>query len=386
MKSPEGADEVTRALAARCRDEALTTEADRRVAPHLVDEMRRAGIFSMLLPQSMGGSESSPLAVLEVIETLSAADGSAGWCAMIGATTTALVAYLPESGAREIVTGPDTIVGGTFNPQGRAVPVDGGLLLTGRWPYGSGVEHSDWMAAACLVVGPDGKPLLVDGERPDARLAFFPSSEVEVHDTWDTVGMRGTGSHDFSVKEVFVPAAHATNFDFQGWPAGPLWRMPPFSVMFPPMAAVPLGIARAAIEEVVKLAPAKTPYRSTRRMADRDMVQVAVARAEALTRSSRAFLHQAVAEPWDAAVADQPATIEQRAICRLASVHASQAAVEAVDLCFEAAGGSAVYGTSTLQRHLRDVHVVGQHVVLAASGYETVGRVLLGLPPDTPLL
>lgn len=386
MKSPEGTNQLTRALAARCREEALTTEVDRRVAPDLVDEMRRAGIFSMLLPHSMGGSESSPLAVLEVIETLAEADGSAGWCAMIGATTTALVAYLPESGAREIVTGPDTVVGGTFNPQGRALPVDGGLLLTGRWPYGSGVEHSNWMAAASLVVGPDGKPVLLDGERPDARLTFFPCSEVEVHDTWDTVGMRGTGSHDFSVKEVFVPAAHATTFDFQAWPAGPLWRMPPFSVMFPPMAAVPLGIARAAIDEVVKLAPAKTPYRSTRRMADRDMVQVAVARAEALTRSGRAFLHDAVGELWDAALADRPATIEERAICRLASVHASQAAVEAVNLCFEAAGGSAVYGSSALQRLLRDVHVVGQHVVLAASGYETVGRVLLGLPPDTPLL
>lgn len=386
MQWPAGIDGRAEALAVRCRDEASSAEVDRQVSPGLIEEMRDAGTFAMLLPRSLGGSECDPLAVLDVIEVLSTGDGSAGWCAMIGVTTTALVAYLPEPGAREIVAGPRTIVGGTFNPQGRATAVEGGFRLTGRWPYGSGVDHSDWMAAACLVVGPDGQPVMVDGERPDARLAFFPCSEVEVHDTWDTVGMRATGSHDFSVKDIFVPASHATTFDFQAWPEGPLWRMPPFSVMFPPMAAVPLGIARAAIEEVLKLAPVKTPYRSTRRMADRDMVQVAVARAEALTRSSRAFLHDAVGEIWVAAGDGRPATMEQRAICRLASVHAAQAAVQAVTLCFEAAGGSAVYGTSSLQRLLRDAHVVGQHVVLAASGYETVGRVLLGLAPDTPLL
>jgi len=374
------------ALAARCRDVATTTEDDRRVPADLIEEMRRIGIFSMLLPRALGGTESDPRSFLDAIETLSTGDGSAGWCAMIGATTNATAAYLTEAAAREIFRAPGTIVGGTFNAQGRAEPVEGGFRLTGRWPYGSGVEHSDWMASACLVLGPGGQPALVDGERPDARLAFFPIADVEVHDTWDTVGLRGTGSHDFSVKDVFVPLGHAMTFDFQAWPDGALWRMPLFTVMLPPMGAVPLGIARAAIDEVVALAPAKTPYRSARVMAERDMVQVAVARAEALTRSARAFLHEAVGEVWAAAQDGTEVTMGQRAMCRLASVNAARSAVEAVTLCYEAAGGSAVYAISGLQRHLRDVHAAGQHVVLATSGYETVGRVLLGLPPDTPLI
>jgi len=374
------------ALAARCREQAATTEDDRRVPADLIEEMRRIGIFSMLLPRELGGTEADPRSFLDTIETLSAGDGSAGWCAMIGATTNATAAYLSEEAAREIFRSRGTIVGGTFNAQGRAEPVDGGFRLTGRWPYGSGVEHSDWMAAACLVLGPDGQPALGEGGRPEARLAFFPVADAEVHDTWDTVGMRGTGSHDFSVKDVFVPLSHAMSLDFQAWPQGALWRMPLFTVMLPPMGAVPLGIARAAIDEVVALAPARTPYRSVRVMAERDMVQVAVARAEALTRSARAFLHEAVGEVWAAAQDRSPVTMDQRAMCRLASVHAARAAVEAVTLCFEAAGGSAVYVTSRLQRHLRDVHSAGQHVVLASSGYETVGRVLLGLPPDTPLI
>jgi len=356
------------------------------VPADLIDEMRAAGVFSMILPKALGGSESDPRAVLDVIEALSTGDGSAGWCAMIGATTNATAAYLPESGAREIFGRPGTIVGGTFNPQGRAEPVDGGFLVSGRWPYGSGVEHSDWMAAACLVLGPDGQPALVDGERPDARLAFLPIAEVEVHDTWATTGLRGTASHDFSVSDAFVPATHALTFDFQAWPTGPLWRMPLFTVLFPPSAAVTLGIARAALDEVLALAPVKTPYRSARLMAERDMVQVAVARAEALVRSARAFLHEAVGEVWAAAVDDRPVTMHERAMCRLASVHAARAATKAVSLCFEAAGGTAVYATSGLQRHLRDVQTAGQHVVLAASGFETVGRVLLGLPPDTSLI
>jgi alkylation response protein AidB-like acyl-CoA dehydrogenase len=373
-------------LAGRCRDHAARSEADRRVPAELIDEMRAAGVFSMLVPRALGGTETEPLAFLDAIETLSAGDGSAGWCAMIGASTNATAGYLPEEGAREVFRRPGTIVGGTFNPQGRAEPVDGGFRVRGRWPYGSGVEHSDWMAAACLVVGPDGQPRLVDGDRPDARLAVFATSDVEVHDTWRTTGLRGTGSHDFSVDGVFVPESHTTTFDFSAWPEGPLWRMPLFTLLFPPMGAVPLGIARAAIDEVVALAPAKTPYRSARVMAERDMVQVAVARAEALTRSARAFLHEAVGELWDGARAGDPATLEQRAMARLAAVHAARSAIEAVTLCFEAAGGSAVYASSGLQRHLRDVHTAGQHVVLATSGFETVGRVLLGLPPDTPLL
>ncbi len=373
-------------VASRCREQADETEAHRRVSSELLEEMRRLGVFSMLLPRELGGSDSEPEAFLDVIETLAAGDGSAGWCAMIGATTNAIGAYLPEAGAREIFRVRGTIVGGTFNAQGRAAPVEGGFRLTGRWPYGSGVEHSDWMAAACLVVGPDGEPVLVDGDRPDARLAFFPTASVRVHDTWDTTGLRGTGSHDFSVEDVFVPGLHTTTFDFQSWPEGPLWRMPLFTLMLPPMAAVPLGIARAAIDEVVALAPTKTPYRSRRVMAERDMVQVAVARAEALTRSARAFLHEAVGDVWATAQDGRAVTLEQRALCRLASVHAARASTEAVALCFEAAGGSAVYVASRLQRHLRDVHTVGQHVALAASGYETVGRVLLGLGPDTPLI
>jgi len=356
------------------------------VPVELIEDMRRLGIFSMLMPRALGGSESEPRALLDVIETLSAGDGSVGWCAMIGATTNATAGYLQEDAAREIFSGPGTIVGGTFNPQGRAAPVAGGFRLHGRWPYGSGVEHSDWMAAACLVLGPDGGPAVVDGGRPDARLAFFPNADVDVHDTWQTAGLRGTGSHDFSVDDVFVPSSHAITFEFQSWPDGPLWRMPLFTLLFPPMAAVPLGIARAAIAEVVALAPDKTPYRSSRVMAERDMVQVAVARAEALTRSARAFLHEAVGDVWAAASDGRPVTMEQRAMCRLASVHAARAAIEAVGLCFEAGGGTAVYVASPLQRHLRDVQTAGQHVVLAASGYETVGRVLLGLPPDTPLI
>lgn len=375
--------EAARAVASRAQAAAGTTEADRRVATELVDEMRGAGIFAMLLPRALGGSETDPLTVLDAIEILARGDGSAGWIAMIGATTNAVAGYLPEAGARRVFTGPGVVTGGTFNPLGRAEPVEGGLVVSGRWPYGSGVQHSDWMCGACVVPEPGGRAA---PGRPDTRLAFFPAEAVRVHDTWDAAGLRGTASHDFAVEDLFVPASHATTFDFRAWPDGALWRMPPFALLFPPMAAVPLGIARAAIDELVSIAPAKVPYRSARRLAERDMAQVAVARAEALTRSARAFLREAVAEVWDAAVDGRAATLSQRAMCRLAGVHAARSAREAVTLCFEAAGGSAVYASSPLQRHLRDTHTAAQHVVLAASGYETAGRVLFGLPPDTLLI
>lgn len=365
------------ALAARSAE----IEAAGRLPDDLVAAFRASGIPALWLPAELGGAEAAPAVVVDAIATLSAADGSTGWCAAVAVGTNAVAAYLPEAGAREIFASPTTLAAGSFNAAGRAtIDSDGNLCLTGRWGFGSGGSHSDWLSGACLLVDGDGQPL-TDGEgRPQARLAFFPVSDTTIHDTWHTVGLRATASHDYEVEALAIPADHTMAFAFAPWPAGAMWRVPPMPLFFAPLAAVALGIARGAIDDLVELAAVKTPYRSNRRLAERDVVQSMVARAEALTRSARAFLVESL-EALDAGAA-----LHDRAIARLAVVNAASSAAAAVDLCFEAAGSTALFDDHPLQRRHRDVHAVGQHVVLAFPGLETVGRVLFGLEPDTPLV
>lgn len=371
------AQRLAESLAAR----SAAIEAAGRLPDDLVAELRSSGIPALWLPAELGGAEAAPAVVVDAIATLSAADGSTGWCAAVAVGTNAVAAFLPEAGAREIFSSPTTLAAGSFNAAGRAtVDGDGNLRLSGRWGFGSGGSHSDWLSGACVLVDGDGQPL-TDGEgRPQARLAFFPVSDATIHDTWHAVGLRATASHDYEVVALDVPARRTMAFSFTPWPAGAMWRVPPMPLFFAPLAAVALGIARGAIDDLVELAATKTPYRSTRRLAERDVVQSMVARAEALTRSARAFLLESV-ENLDAG-----ATLRDRAIARLAVVNAASSAANAVDLCFEAAGATALFTEHPLQRRHRDVHAIGQHVVLAFPGLETVGRVLFGLEPDTPLV
>ena len=378
--------EAARQMRLGLAERSAAIEAAGRLPDVVVDELRDSGIPALWLPEELGGTEATPAEVVDAIATLSAADGSTGWCAAVAVGTNALAAYLPADGAHDIFSA-SSITGGSFNPTGRAtMAADGSLRLSGRWGFGSGSSHADWLAGACLRVGDDGEPLTNDDGRPEARLAFFPTAVATIHETWDTSGLRGTASHDYQVDALDVPAAHTTSLPFTPWPAGAMWRMPPMPLFFAPLAAVSIGIARGAVDDLVALARTKTPYRSARRLAERDVVQSMAARAEAATRSARAFLLEALDGLWSSAAIDAEIRLEERAIARLAVVNAAQAGMAAVDLCFEAAGTTALFVDHPLQRRHRDVHAIGQHVVLAFPGLETVGRVLFGLEPDTPLL
>jgi indole-3-acetate monooxygenase len=367
-------------ICADIRARALEIEQGRRLPADLTERLRRGGVFRLQLPRELGGAESDPVATIEVLEALAGADGSAGWCAMIGAATNAIASFLPESGARSILgSSGDVITGGKLAANGQAVAVEGGYRLSGRWDFGSGGEHCDWLCGGAVVTEAGSGPAQV-------RIFFVPVAEVQILDTWDVAGLCGTGSHDFTVSETFVPADHTLTLDTAPWCTGPLWRIPILAHIFPPMAAVPLGIARAALDELTMLATDKIPYLSSRRLAERDVVQAMVARAEAGWRAGRAFLFEAVTDLWETVLRGDQVTMPQRAIARLATVHAAQVSIEAVDACFKAGGSTSIYRGSLLQRAFRDVHVATQHTVLAYAGYETAGRVLLGLPPDTPML
>src|SRR5215472_4282141 len=322
-----------------------------------------------------------------VVEEIARADAAAAWNLMLGATYGLWAAFLPEDAAREIYGAPDAVVAGALRPSGRARPVNGGFIVDGRWSFASGIRHSAWWNAGCLVVRADDGA--ADAPRPPAPepwLVFFPAADGELIDNWDVGGLRGTGSHDYAVCGLFVPRARAIPFGAMPRAPGPLYRLPRQALLDNTMAALPLGIARTAIDTLVELAAGgKRPAGAGAPLAERTTVQADVARAEALYLSGRALLYDAVAQSWETAQAWRELSVREVAVLRLARTHAVQTAVQAVDLMYTDAGGAAIYTRNPLERCFRDIHAVTQHVSMNPANYEVSGRVLLGLAPDRAL-
>lgn len=378
---------AARALAPTIRDRADEIEAGRRLPADLARQMAEAGLFRLLVPDSLGGAEADPATLLKAIEAVAEADGAAGWCVMIGATSGLTAAYLPETAAREIYgADPAAITGGVFAPMGKAVAVDGGYEVSGRWQWASGSQNCAWLMGGSVILD-DGKPRLLENGMPDSRMMLFPAAEVEIIDTWQAAGLCGTGSHDMAVANRFVPAERSVSLvTDRPRSDGPLYKFPVFGLLAMGIAAVTLGIARRSIDELIDLAQAKTPTLSRSKLARRSRVQSDLAEAEAMLRSARAFLFEATAAAWDSASGVGEIPLEQRTDLRLAASHAVRAAASAVDLMYNAGGGSAVFRTSPLQRCFRDVHVATQHMMVSPPTFELTGRLLLGLDTDTAML
>ncbi len=383
---PASVIDAARALAPQIRACAEQIERGRRLPATLVTAMARAGIFRACVPRTLGGGEVDVATMIGAIEAVAQADGSAGWCAMIGATSGVVSAYLEAPTAREIYASPDVVTGGVFAPQGKAVAVEGGYRANGRWAYASGCEHCAWLMGGCVVLQ-DGAPRLLPNGMPDSRMMLFPAASAQIIDTWEVSGLRGTGSHDIAVSDLFVPAACSVSLlTDRPRHSSPLYTFPVFGLLALGIAGVGLGVARAAIDALIELAGAKTPSGSRRRLAERAGIQMQVADAEASLRSARAFLFETVSDAWQAAARQGTISTQQRALLRLAATHATISSAKAVDLMYNAGGGTSVYAASPLQRCFRDVHVATQHMMVAPPTYELTGRLLLGIETDISML
>jgi alkylation response protein AidB-like acyl-CoA dehydrogenase len=360
-------------------------EDARRLPPEAVDALTRAGVFKLAVARELGGGNVDAATLLSAIEEVARADGSAGWCVMIGATSGLMSAYLDDDTAREIYGPANAITCGVFAPTGRAVPEGDGFRVRGRWSFASGCEHSAFrMVGTITTVEP---PETLPSGAPDVRSVLLRAEDTEVIDTWTTGGLRGTGSHDLAVKDVWVPRSRT--FSLLTTPprgALPIHRLPFFGLLASGVASVALGIARSAIDAFVELAIKKTPLGGKGGIAHRELVQVAVARAEAKVRGARALLHETIADAEAEAAARGEASLRARALVRLAAASATTESAAAVDLVYEAAGGTPIYAASRLGRCFRDVHVATQHVMVGPTSTTLAGRILLGLDSDTSTL
>jgi alkylation response protein AidB-like acyl-CoA dehydrogenase len=361
-----------------------TFDRERQLPHTLVEAIGRANLFSMWLPRALGGPELPPIPFLQVIEELARQEGSVGWCTVIPAGYGRLAGAMSLGAATEVFGSGRSVLVGTLNPTGKAVAVQGGYRVTGRWGYGSFIAHSDWVLGNCIVH--DGaEPRRGQDGGPEFRLCIFPRANTEVFDNWHVGGLRATGSNDYQVANLFVPEDKAVllvGFSPPPVQPGPLYAMPMTSTFVSCIATVALGIARAAIEALIAVAAAKTPMGSASVLREKPLAQADLARAEALVRSGRAFLFDELGACWEDVLAGRKVTVHRRALVRLAACQATQCAIQAVDLMYACGGGTSLFEENRLERCFRDVHAAGQHIAVSAqNNLEPVGRVLFGLEP-----
>jgi alkylation response protein AidB-like acyl-CoA dehydrogenase len=379
--------DIARALAPRIRARAAEIEVARQLPPDLVLDIARAGLFKVAISEAEGGLGADILTTLQVIEEVARADGSTGWCVAMGINTFRQSAQFAPEVRRKLFHGdPVGVSAGSANPRGRAVAVPGGYRVTGHWFFASGCMQSALLHGACKVFDGDTPRLLPHGDQ-EVRICYFhPKSSARIIDTWNVSGMRGTGSHDIEVEDLFVPEEHTFSaLDRRARVTGPMNRMHGFDLAGCGFCCVGLGVARAAIDEFVELAQTKIPRSSSELLRERAIVQAQVGEAEAVLRSGRSFLFDVVGEMWETVLAKEFVSERQRSDLRMAMTHAAQCAARATHMVCVAAGTTSIFNASPLERYARDAEVVTRHNQLQYVNYEAVGRTILGLESNSPL-
>ena len=385
MDEVRRADPLTRArkLAEAIAAAADEIESRRQLPPAIVERLHEARLFRMLYPRSVGGDEVEPGIYILAVGELARADGSVGWCASIANSIGLFAPYLGLDAARRVFGDPRaTCAWGPPNEcQGVAVP--GGYRVTGRWDFASGCRHASWMGAHGTVVEADASLRLNRFGRPTIRTWLFPAEQATLLDNWNPIGLRGTASESYAVKDLFVSEElTGTREDptLRREP-GKLYAFPQQTLYSVGIASVALGIARGMLDAFVELAQRKTP-RGAGRLADNAVIQAEIARSEAKLGAARAYLVDTVRDIYDRAEANAPIDIPDRARARLAGSHAITSAAAVADWTYKAAGVDAIFPGSPFERRFRDIHTVTQQIQSRDAHYETVGQVLLGQPPE----
>lgn len=367
-------------------DRAVETEQARHLPADLAEKMAAAGAFNLSKPASLGGLQLPPLEFMQLIETVSEADASAGWCAMIAVTATLGAAYMDENPAKDIFGPDDVITGGVFAPMGKAEDKGDHYLLSGQWQWGSGSANCSWLGGGAMIFK-DGELQKFDNGAPYHRMLFFPASEAVFIDSWHVSGMKGTGSGDFSVKNIKIPKGRSVSFVAdRPRDSGALYKFPLFGLLALGVSSVALGNARAALEEIKQVAITKKTPGGGRSMAQRATVQVDIARASAQLGGAFSFLEKSIDTAWKEAQGDGDISPQARADLRLACAHATEISADVCKTAYTLGGGGAVYSSSSLQRRFRDAHVATQHIATAPAVFELAGRVLLEQQVDMAML
>ena len=384
MQTPNRADathvlQAVETLAQQIKDSVDSMEAERRLRPDLARALMEAGVFRMGVPRAYNGVEFDPMSQVQVVEELSRINGSVGWLAMIGTAASSLAAFLPPSAAQRFFADTYSVAAGQIRPPQRADVVEGGYRVSGTWHFSSGCQHATVLVCGSVVYENDQPRLLPNGQ-PETRIMLVPAPAATISDTWNTTGMRGTGSHDFSVDNVFVPFENSPNMAEPPQCPGPLYAFPPLFLVS--HAGVPLGIARGALDFIHELSGHKEMMPSRSLMREDTQVQETVAWAEANLGAARSYVYRTLEDLWETLHQGDKPSPQQRAHYRLIITHSHQAAKDIVVKLYDTAATSAIFRTSPLDRCMRDILTACQHRVVHPKMYRPAGRLLLGLKPE----
>lgn len=352
--------------------------------PQLVEGLHAAGLFRMMLPAWLNGGPVDPLTYTGIIEEIASHDASAAWCVNQGSGCTMVVGNLDPAVARQIFGRPHDILAWGPSPGAKAVVVEGGYRVNYNGAYASGSRHATWLGAMCLVEEADGRPRLRQDGKQELRVMLFPKSQAEVKYDWRVMGLRGTGSDSYTVKDLFVREEFSLIRDDEATrrDASPHYRYTSTMLYASGFAHVALGVARGFMADFMELAGHKKPREARSSLRDNTTVQSEVALCRAKWESARGYVRACIGEAWNDIVQGGCPTPEHRVVIRLASTFAIHAAKEVVDILYDAAGSHGIQQNGRFERRFRDLHTVTQQLQGRKSHLETVGRFMLGLPVD----
>jgi indole-3-acetate monooxygenase len=363
------------------RDHAEDAVTARHLSTPVVEAMRWAGVFRMAMPAAWGGPQLDVCTQTEVIERLARADASAAWCAMIGLESGFFASYLDESAARDLYPELDMITAGFSGPAGRLEVCEGGYRLSGRWSFGSGITHSDVVVGGAMVFE-NGQLRRAQSGRPETRIAILPARNWQVIDTWDPDGLAGSGSHDYTINDTFIPEDY-TLIPGQRRRPEPLYAWYGMSVACG--VGVVLGTAAEALVKAREVLAGKTSKATMRPVTEEPFILSGVARAAAMIGAARSYVFDTLGDISETLEAGLDLSFDQRARWAGSVVNAGIACRDAVQLLVDTVGSAALRRSSPLNRHLRDLNMIAQHGLTQRRVWEWSGALLFGKQPPVPV-
>ncbi len=356
-------------------------ESERRVPADVMSAIHEAELFRMCLPPWLGGGESTPRVVFQVTEIIASADASTAWCLGQGLGCSRMAGFLDRTVAHEVFGRPDAVLAwGPPEGVANAVAVDGGYRVSGNWRLASGMRNANWLGPICTVCESDGTPRRDADGSPVVRTMLLPISSATLTDVWHVLGLRGTGSDSFTIDDLFVPEAYTFHRDspLDRREDGPLYRMGLSNFYAAAFAGVALGVARAALEDIIILAADKKPYHSSMLLRDNPAVQRQVAEAEVSIGSARSYLLDMLDAAWNSEYSTDAWPLDYRARYRLACVNAIVQSRSVVEFAYQTAGSTAIFQNNPFERRLRDINTVAQQAQGQPVNFEHVGSALMG--------
>jgi len=369
-----------RALIPLLQQAAPRIDAARELPSDVLDAMFAAGMFRLLVPHSCGGAELEPAAYVQCVEAIAMGDASAAWCMNQGAVSMMSAAYMGLDAAREAFGGVRDVLAWGYGPNGKAMRVEGGWRLTGKWSFASGSRHSTWLGGHCICVEPDGTPMRGPNGKPWERTALFRREQATIDDIWFVLGLRGTGSDTYSVNDLFVDDAHVFTRDDAGErrEPGTLYHFHQMQIYAAGFACVALGIARQTLDAFIVMAGTKSPAQSSL-LRDNNTIQHIIGYSDARLKAARAWILQLLKDTYAELARPAELTVEQRVAIRQATTYAIHEARDVVSTIYHEAGSTAILDDQPFERRLRDVNSVSQQMQGRRAHFETVGQHMLGL-------